>query len=71
MQNLKTSTDASKLNKKPERIRVKTVTSAGTGEQVLRKLNVPAERLTELAILNGINLTDRIEQGTMIKVYGQ
>jgi predicted Zn-dependent protease len=71
MENFKTLTDASKLNKKPERIRVKTVTSAGTAEQVLRKLNVPAGRLTELAILNGINLTDRLEQGTLIKVYGQ
>ncbi|HZH65805.1 MAG TPA: M48 family metalloprotease [Flavisolibacter sp.] len=71
MQSFKTVTDAAKLNKKPDRIRIKSVTQAGTAEQVFRKLNVSAERLTELAILNGVNLTDRVEQGSLIKVYGQ
>ena len=71
MQTFRALTDASKLNRKPERIRLKTVGSAGTLEQVLRGYNMPSARLNELAILNGMNLTDRVPAGTMIKVVGE
>lgn len=71
MQNFRTLTDAAKLNKKPERIRLRTVNAAATLEQVLRGFNTPQARLNELAILNGMNLTDRVPQGTLIKVAGQ
>lgn len=64
-------TDAAKLNKKPERVRIKTLASATTLEQALRSFGTPAARLNELAILNGMNLTDRLEKGTLIKVVGE
>ncbi|HET9278125.1 MAG TPA: hypothetical protein VFN95_08050, partial [Flavitalea sp.] len=70
-QSFKELTDAAKFNKKPERVRLKTVSSATTLEQALRNNKVEAKRLEEMAILNGMKLTDRVEQGTMIKVIEQ
>lgn len=71
MQGFRTLTDASKINRKPERIRLKTVAQAGTLDQILRGYNMPANRLEELAILNGMLLTDRVAAGTLIKTIGQ
>ncbi|WP_207492898.1 M48 family metalloprotease [Aridibaculum aurantiacum] len=68
MQNFRQLTDAAKLNRQPERIRLRTVAQASTLDQVLRGNRVPANRLEELAVLNGMKLTDRVEQGTLIKV---
>ena len=62
-QSFKELTDPSKLNKKPERVRLRTVGSARTLEQALRNGNVAEKRLEELAILNGMKLTDKVEQG--------
>ena len=71
MQNFKALTDPAKLNRKPERIRIKTVTQQATLEQVFRSLNVPAARLEELAILNGLELTGTVPKGSLVKVVGQ
>ena len=68
MQNFKTLRDASKLNKKPERVRLKTTTAAGTLQQALASYSIATKRLEEMAILNGMKLTDRVERGTLIKV---
>ncbi|MBD0287349.1 MAG: M48 family metalloprotease [Flavisolibacter sp.] len=71
MQNFKELTDASKINKQPERIRIKTVRANSTLAQALREFNVPDRRMEEHALLNGMNLTDNITSGTLIKVIGQ
>lgn len=71
MQGFRTLTDASKLNRKPERIRIRTTAQAATLDQVLRGYKMPANRLEELAILNGMLLTDRVAAGTMIKTIGE
>ncbi|CAN5672863.1 M48 family metalloprotease [soil metagenome] len=63
-------TDQRKINKKPERIHIKTINSNITVEQALKDYAVPVTRLNELAILNGMKLTDRITPGTMIKILG-
>ena len=68
MKSFRQLTDASKINKKPERVRIKTVRQAGTLEQALRANNVPEKKLQEFAILNGKQLTDRVASGTLIKV---
>ncbi len=68
MQSFKVLTDASKLNKKPDRIRIKTVNQNGTLDQTLRRFNVQTNKLEEHAILNGLKLTDAVTQGTLIKV---
>ncbi|MER3465138.1 MAG: hypothetical protein C4329_12720 [Chitinophagaceae bacterium] len=72
MQGFRSLTDASKLNRKPERIHVRSVNRAGTLDQVLHNYGVTdSKRLEELAILNGMNLNDRVASGTLIKIIGQ
>mgnify|MGYP003575510403 FL=1 len=71
MQSFRQLTDQAKINKQPERVRIKTVSQTATLQQVLRSFNVPDRRLEELAILNGMRLADQVPQGTLIKVVGQ
>lgn len=71
MQSFKELTDPSKLNKKPERVRIKTVSQNMTLDQALRNFRMPAARLEELSILNGMKLTDNVPAGTMIKIIGE
>jgi predicted Zn-dependent protease len=70
-QSFRELTDQSKLNKKPSRIRIKTVSQDATLDQVLRNYNVPSTKLEELAVVNGMKLTDRVTKGTLIKVIGE
>jgi predicted Zn-dependent protease len=71
MQSFRQLTDAARINKQPERVRIKTVNQTATLQQVLRGFNMPDRRLEELAILNGMRLTDQVQQGTLIKIIGQ
>lgn len=70
-QSFKQLTDPSKLNKKPDRVHLKTVRAATTLEQALRSNNADPKRLEEFAILNGLKLSDRVDAGTLIKVISQ
>lgn len=71
MQNFSVLTDPSKLNKKPERVRVKTVNQQTTLQQALRSFGVPDKRMEEMAVLNGMKMNDRITPGTLIKVISE
>jgi predicted Zn-dependent protease len=71
MQGFKELTDASKLNKKPERVHIRTLGQSATLQQALRQYNVPDKRMEEMAILNGMKLTDNLAQGTLIKVISE
>lgn len=71
MQSFRELTDQAKINKKPERIRIRTVNSAATLANVLRGYNVPQARMEELAVLNGMQLTDVVPSGMMIKIIGE
>lgn len=64
-------TDQAKINKQPERIRIKNVPSSTTLQQALRNNNVPSQRMEEHAIMNGMRLTDNVSSGTLIKVISQ
>ncbi len=68
MEGFRQLTDPAKINKKPERIRIKTPAKSMTLEQALRSYNMPANRLNEIAILNGMELTDPVPAGMMIKI---
>ena len=68
MQSFKQLTDASKLNKKPERVHIKTVNQSGTLEQALRSYKVPDKRMEEFAIVNGMKRGDQVAKGSLIKV---
>ena len=67
MQSFRELTDAAKLNKKSEHVRIKTVPQATTMAQALQSFKVDSKRMEELAILNGMSLQDRVEKGMMIK----
>jgi len=71
MQAFRPLTDPVKLNKKPQRIRIRTVGSSITLSQFLAQQNVPGARLEEHAILNGMQLTDNLTQGTLVKIIAE
>jgi predicted Zn-dependent protease len=71
MQSFAELRDASKINKQPERVRIRTVRSNGSLDQALRANNVPTARMEETAVLNGMQLRDNVPSGTLIKVIGQ
>lgn len=68
IRNFKKLTDNDKLNRKPEVIRIKTVRQATTVQAAFQSFNVATNRYEELAILNGMELKDRLAAGTLIKV---
>lgn len=61
-------TDPSKINVQPERIRIKSAKRSGTLRSVLKDFRMPDNRLEELALLNGMKLTDQVKTGTLIKI---
>ena len=61
-------TDQSKINVVPDRIHIHSVTSPGTLSKVLRDARMPSDKFEELAIVNGMELSDQVERGTLIKV---
>ncbi len=71
MKSFKQLTDAQKINKLADRVRIKSVKQAGTLQQALVSYNVAQNRLEEVSILNGMNLSDRVAQGSLIKVIAQ
>jgi predicted Zn-dependent protease len=68
MESFRSLSDPDKLNRQPERIRVKEVRQSGTVAQTLRGYHVKEDRLEEVATLNGMRLKDRVPGGTLIKV---
>ncbi|MCB0503164.1 MAG: M48 family metalloprotease [Bacteroidetes bacterium] len=68
MLNFKTLTDLSKINVLPERIKVVSVDNATTVQQFLAQKGIPSDRLEEFAILNGMQLSDNLSAGTLVKL---
>lgn len=60
--------DQSKINRKPERIRVVEVARNGSLAQTLKRFNIPETRMNELATLNGMTLEDQVAKGRLIKL---
>ena len=68
MQSFRALTDAAKINKKPMRIRIKTVAANGTLDQALRSFKVPENKLEAHSLVNGLLRTDAVTKGMLIKV---
>jgi predicted Zn-dependent protease len=64
-------TDVSKINVKPQRVRVVKVQRNGTLSDVFTYYRVPQQKFAELALLNDMELTDRLQVGKQIKIIGQ
>jgi predicted Zn-dependent protease len=67
MSNFKELTDPGKLNRQPERIRIRSVTQNGTLSQALKSFDMEDKRLNELSVLNGMHLNDQVTKGQLIK----
>ena len=63
--------DMAMINRKPERVRIKTVPSQMTFTQALQQLGQDNKRVNELAILNGMEPNQILAAGTLIKTIGQ
>jgi predicted Zn-dependent protease len=61
-------TEPDKLNRQPERLRIKTLKLRSNLAAALRSYNVPEKRMEEMAILNGMQLNDQVNAGSLIKV---
>ncbi|OEU78343.1 MAG: hypothetical protein BA865_08250 [Desulfobacterales bacterium S5133MH4] len=68
MSGFRALTDPKRINVKPDRLRVHTVRTAGTLEDTLRLLDVPDDKLNEMALLNGKYLHDMIPADFLVKV---
>jgi predicted Zn-dependent protease len=64
----KALTDQSKLNVKPDVVRIKTVSKDGTLQETLKSFNVPQAKQEEVAILNSMELKASVKKGALIKV---
>ena len=70
MQNFKKLNDQSKINRQPTTIAIKTVKKNGSLRTALTSYNMSGTQLEELAILNGMELTDQVKAGSLIKTLG-
>ncbi len=61
-------TDPARINVKPERISLVTSDKPQTLQQFLQLRSIPSARYEEMAILNGMNLSDAIPAGMLIKI---
>lgn len=68
MNGFETMTDAEKLSRKPERIKIATVSRDMTLADALTANGIEQKRLEEFAILNGMQQRDLVTQGMLIKV---
>ena len=64
-------TEAARLNRLPERVRIKTAAKPTTLAAAFSANGIPAKRHEELAILNGMKITDRLSAGQLYKVVGK
>ncbi|GAB3839988.1 M48 family metalloprotease [Hymenobacter jeollabukensis] len=64
-------TAADKLNRQPERVRIKTAKGGQTLATALAANGVPSKRYEEMAILNGMKTTDKLTAGQLFKVVGK
>lgn len=70
-QGFKSVSDPNILNRQPERIRIKTVQRDGTLKDALKDSNQPDNKLDELAIINGMALSDKVTKGMLVKTLGK
>jgi predicted Zn-dependent protease len=67
----KALSDPDKLNRKPDRIQIRTVSRNSTFKEAMKELKMPDNRIEELGILNQMKADDQVAKGTLIKVIGK
>ena len=71
LNSFKALTDNSKINVQADHIRVKAVQNDGTFADALRSFGMPEAKQKELSTLNGMELSDRVSKGMLIKTIGK
>ena len=71
MEGFQRLTKASKLNRQPEHVRIRTAQAGRTLAQNLAANGVPEKRYEEMAILNGMQLSDKLDRKMLFKVVGK
>ena len=71
MANFNKLTDPSKLNVKPKKVLVKKVQRSGTLADAFQNLGVQQAQMDEFALLNNMELTDKLQAGKLIKIIGE
>jgi predicted Zn-dependent protease len=61
-------TDQEKLSREAEHVRIKTIGQSTTLQKALASYGMPEKRYEELAVLNGMQINERVPAGTLIKV---
>ncbi len=64
-------TDPSKINIEPQRILVKSVQHSGTLAEAFRYYGVSQNQMADFALLNNMELSDRVQSGKLIKIVGK
>ncbi len=64
-------TDPDKLNRKPDRVRIKTVSKNQTLQQALQEHRQDPKIFKDLSILNGMELNAQLRRGQLIKTLGK
>lgn len=67
MTGFNTLADADKLNRQADRIKIETLSRGMTLREALGSFRQKSDRMEEIAILNGLKLTDQLRAGTLIK----
>ncbi|MFH0842139.1 MAG: M48 family metalloprotease [Bacteroidota bacterium] len=71
MNSFSTLTDAAKINMKPTKLMIKKVAKTGTLANALTSYGVKQDKLSEVALLNNLELTAQVPAGKLIKVLGE
>lgn len=64
-------TEAARINVTPDRVRLRTVSTAGTFDAVARSLGAAAADVETDAIMNQVLATDRVAAGTRLKIVNR
>ena len=68
LNNFKELKEPNRINVKPDRIEIKEVTQTATLKDVMGYYKMPTERYEELSLINGMELTETVQKGTLIKI---
>jgi predicted Zn-dependent protease len=71
MKNFSRLSDPSRINVKPKRVLVRKVNRSGSLTDTFKDMGVPQSMMNELALLNNLELTGRVEAGRLIKIIGE
>ncbi len=64
-------TEASKINVKPDYLRLRKAPKTAALSEIFRTFGMPADKYKEYALLNNMELTDQVQTGQLIKTVGK